>query len=105
MEISKCLFGKALRQETITDPGFCLDVFFAAIAFELASKLSNEDSQVLWLVDGLSTPHRCEENTVSYDLPRLTGKMQQQVKFFRCQVNGLSIDGDGMVFRRDCEVS
>src|ERR1700722_19140579 len=96
----KCFRRTLLRhtfgQETITDPGFGLDVLARALGFKFPPKLANKHAQILWLMSRLATPYCRQQCAMRQSLARITRHVKQQIEFRGCQVQTVAAHGHGV---------
>jgi len=95
----------AFGDEAVADPGFGLDVLFAGFGFEFFAELSDEDAEVFGLVYGVSAPDGGEQGAMGDDLAVVAGQVGDELEFFGGEVDGASLDGDGVGDGVDEEVS
>lgn len=98
-------FRPAFGDEAVSNPGLRLDVLAAGFTFELFAELSDEDAEVLRLVGGLASPDGGQERAMGDDLAGVASEMEQEVEFFRGEVNGLTLHRNGMGGHIDDEVA
>src|SRR5579864_8459269 len=48
--------------------------------------MSNEDTQILWLLCAIRPPHRGQQSMMSDDLSRVSGEVHQKVELLRRQM-------------------
>ncbi len=70
--------------------GAQMEVLLAAATFELSPELADKDAQIFGLMSRLRTPDGGEQRPVGEHLSGITCEMQQQVKFFRREVDCLA---------------
>src|SRR6185369_17057429 len=74
--------------EAVADPGFGEDVAWrGCVGFDLFAKVADEDAEVLILLDVVAAPQRGEEGAMSKHLAGVLYEIDQQIEFFRREMN------------------
>jgi len=75
------------RIEAVTDPRLRQDVTWCCVRFDLLPQVPNKHSQVFVLFYVVVAPDGGEQCAVREDLSRVFDQVNQQIKFFWCQVD------------------
>src|SRR6185369_14329703 len=92
--------------EAVADPGFGEDVAWrGCVGFDLFAQVADEDAQVLVLFDVVAAPQRREQRTMSKNLAGVFYEVDQQIEFFRRQMNWFASHRDLARLEIDVKVS
>src|SRR5262245_65647194 len=92
--------------KAITDPRFGEDVArFGGIRLDLLAQLTDEDAQVFGLFDVIAAPDRSEQRAMSEDFVGVADEIDEQVIFFRRQMQLLAASFDPARFQVNLEIA
>src|SRR5262249_46024538 len=82
-----------MRFEAITDPGLSEDVTGrGSIGLELFAQLADKYAQVFDLLGAMTSPDRSQQGTMSDDLSRMAGEIDQQIELLGGEMDLASPD-------------
>ena len=92
--------------EAVADPGFGEDVAGrGGVRFDLFAQVADEDAQVLVLFDVVAAPQRGEQRAVSENFAGVFYEIDQQIEFFRREMNRFTSHRDLARLEIDMKIS